>query len=327
MGVTSKKFMIKKSIIFLLLFSTILFMSCKKAALKTDIIDISILREDSANSEIIELGIKDEIALTNKNVLFTTFIADSSYTSFIEEASKINAGSSKTVIAIGKNALDAAYTIMPGKNIIFSVIKDEYYFSPSENMDTLYLNARGVYYLPNITEIIEGVVNITKAKSLGYIYGKDKYSLYMKDVISNICLKNNIKYIEYNLEVITNFESAFKYSKKPNILFITKDKDVMENLYNIIQVAYDNFVPIVSTDIFSSKNSKILLAVDINYYRLGRITAHILNEFLDNKKMENINSIYLDGRDSFNVLINTDVAKHFKIKFPEELITNVYFTQ
>ena len=122
--------------------------------------------------------------------------------------------------------------------------------------------------------------------------------------------------IDGNLDSI-DIENNIK-SKNIDYIILANEDYINNNIYSISYLCDKYSIPLINTDISEAVNTAILFSLDFNYYYLGRQLALVLNEVINNNgKTEGVDFLKLS--DSYEILVNEDIAEEYDIKLTEEI--------
>lgn len=308
--------MLKKLFIISLLF----IFSCGKNVTDNSSISVSILKsKENTPYNAIEHGIIDELSSKNIKIAINQYVSDSSEISTIELANKIKEDNSSIAISIGRTATLLSMNIIVPQLIVFTGIID------NKTLDSIIKNKfqnnniTGVYSILDIKPYIKDISAISNVKSFGYIYlDSSLTSKYISDSIRNYCMENNIEYFSYPIRNIYDIQSELDFdNKKIDLLYIANDSVILEYISDIAQKAEKYFIPIITTDIESALEGDVLFSIDINYYRMGRITANMVYDIIKENKKHDIDLINIE--DANEILINEDIAKSLNIVLSDDI--------
>ena len=226
----------------------------------------------------------------------------------------------KKPIVIGENATLLSMNIIVPQTIIFAGCFDDLSISNINRNRIQNNNITGVYVNLDITKYIK-MISDKYVDNIAYLYTKNsEMSANISKYIGRYCRNENITYhpliIDGNLDSI-DIENNIK-SKNIDYIILANEDYINNNIYSISYLCDKYSIPLINTDISEAVNTAILFSLDFNYYYLGRQLALVLNEVINNNgKTEGVDFLKLS--DSYEILVNEDIAEEYDIKLTEEI--------
>ena len=307
-----------KIIFFILIFLAV---SCsdEESLKKTTIISV-IKEKNTRKYNSIEKGLLDQINSDGMDVYINFYSLDNDELSIIRTANNVRDDNSSIAIVIGENATLLSMNIIVPQTIIFSGCFDDLSISNINRNRIQNNNITGVYVNLDITKYIK-MISDKYVDNIAYLYTKNsEMSANISKYIGRYCRNENITYhpliIDGNLDSI-DIENNIK-SKNIDYIILANEDYINNNIYSISYLCDKYSIPLINTDISEAVNTAILFSLDFNYYYLGRQLALVLNEVINNNgKTEGVDFLKLS--DSYEILVNEDIAEEYDIKLTEEI--------
>ena len=109
--------------------------------------------------------------------------------------------------------------------------------------------------------------------------------------------------------------------KSVDAIFVPTDNTVVSCMPLVSQIAVSNNLPVICSESASVKNGA-LATYGIDYYELGKQTAQMASEILNNKSYTSNMPIQFISDNNLKLFINKKIAEKLNINISDELINN-----
>ncbi len=304
----------KKYFLFLLILVSFNF-SCSKQEEPSNKNRITIIKyEHSTLVNQIEEGLVDELYLKLDHLEIISYTGNGTEEDAIRILTIAKHNNSKVIVTISREATLLALNVLETNKIAFAG-----YFSVEEanqiyRHNNLHGNVKGIYKVEDANLYIQKLAKILDPNSIGYMYKIDNISsLNRASLIKNTASNLNIEYYDFPILRAANITNI----NHENIDVLYIDNSVLGNI-NFIVSNYS--IPIVTSDNTDFVYNNILLSMDVNYYRVGRLLSDSVLKIINGENIKNIKNILLKSEDNFDIYINEDVAKKLNIKINTKLL-------
>lgn len=164
---------------------------------------------------------------------------------------------------------------------------------------------------------------LPNAKKVGILYSSNEVnSKIQAQSASEEAKKLNIETIEYTISNSNEIAQIMNHiGKSVDAIFVPTDNTVVSCMPLVSQIASSNNLPVISSEPASVKNGA-LATYGIDYYELGKQSAIMAAEILNNKSYTSNMPIKFIDDNNLKLFINKKVAEKLKIDIPNELVYN-----
>ena len=164
---------------------------------------------------------------------------------------------------------------------------------------------------------------LPNAKKVGILYSSNEVnSKIQAQSASEEAEKLNIETIEYTVSNSNEIAQIMNHiGKSVDAIFVPTDNTVVSCMPLVSQIASSNNLPVISSEPASVKNGA-LATYGIDYYELGKQSAIMAAEILNNKSYTSNMPIKFIDDNNLKLFINKKVAEKLKIDIPNELVYN-----
>lgn len=297
-------------ILFLVCFS----FSCSKKEDSFNKNRITIIKyEHSKLVNSIEEGLIDELYYLNiDDIDIVSYTGNGTEEDAIRILTIAKHNNSKVIVTISREATLLALNILETNKILFAG-----YFSVEEanqiyRHNNLYGNVKGIYKVGDANLYVEKLTKLLDMNSIGYMYRVDSIgSLARVPLVKNMASNLNITYYDFPILRASSITNTSTFTNYKNIDVLYVDDSVLANI-NLVASNYS--IPIVTSDNNDFFYDNILLSMDVNYYKVGRLLSDSVLKIINGESIENVNNILLKSEDYFDIYINEDIVKKLNIK-------------
>jgi len=302
---------------FILLLSLIAFfnLSCKKDETTNSLDKIIIIKsEESTTSDKVAMGIIDQLNISGIKLDIINYNTKGSQKSLISALNEAKTKHPLAIITISEIPTITALSLLKTNNTIFFGIFNVDEINQIYRANNKYSNIKGVYKIENMTPYIRKIkTTLNNINSIGYLYNVNNINSTEKiKYLSDMFRKEGLEYI--SLPIANESDITNNYSNiinKIDALYIDSDKLTLKAIEYINSENNQYLPPIITTHTYSSYNN-ILLSININYYRAGRMLADIIIELKEKRSLDKIKNIKIEN--NFDIYINKTVLDNLDIK-------------
>ncbi|ADR18371.1 ABC transporter substrate-binding protein [Calditerrivibrio nitroreducens] len=261
-----------------------------------------------------ELGYEE-----GKNVKFDIQIAQGNIATANQIAKKFVGDKKDLIVAIATPSAQAVANLTKNIPIVISAITDPVGAKLVKSLEKPGGNITGTTDMSPVKEQIAlfDKLNIS-VKRLGVIYNSgEANSRTLVNILKAVAKQRGIMVVE---ATVTNSSGVLMAAKslvgKVDGIYIPTDNTVVSALESVIQVSFDNKIPVITGDTDSVVRGA-LASLGMDYYKLGLQTGVIVSRILKGEKPANIPVETLKDLDLF---INESTAQKLGIKIDPELL-------
>ena len=164
---------------------------------------------------------------------------------------------------------------------------------------------------------------LPNAKKVGILYSSNEInSKIQAQNATEEAKKLNIETIEYTVSNSNEISQIMSHiGKSVDAIFVPTDNTVVSCMPLVSQIAVSNNLPVICSESASVKNGA-LATYGIDYYELGKQTAQIASEILNNKSYTSNIPIKFVTDNNLKLFINKKIAEKLNINISDELINN-----
>lgn len=134
--------------------------------------------------------------------------------------------------------------------------------------------------------------------------------------------KLDMQTVEYTVSNSNEISQIMNHiSKTVDAIFVPTDNTVVSCMPLVSQIAVSNNLPVICSESASVKNGA-LATYGIDYYELGKQTAQMASEILNNKSYTSNMPIQFISDNNLKLFINKKIAEKLNINISDELINN-----
>ena len=164
---------------------------------------------------------------------------------------------------------------------------------------------------------------LPNAKKIGILYSSNEInSKIQAQNAAQEAKKLDMQTVEYTVSNSNEISQIMNHiGKSVDAIFVPTDNTVVSCMPLVSQIASSNNLPIICSEAASVKNGA-LATYGIDYYELGKQTAQIASEILNNKFYNNNMPIKFIADNNLKLFINKKIAEKLNINISDELINN-----
>jgi len=261
-----------------------------------------------------ELGYEE-----GKNVKYDIQIAQGNIATANQIAKKFVGDKKDLIVAIATPSAQAVANLTKNIPIVISAITDPVGAKLVKSLEKPGGNITGTTDMSPVKEQIAlfDKLNIS-VKRLGVIYNSgEANSRTLVNILKTVAKQRGIMVVE---ATVTNSNGVLMAAKslvgKVDGIYIPTDNTVVSALESVLQVSFDNKIPVITGDTDSVVRGA-LASLGMDYYKLGLQTGVIVSKILKGEKPANIPVETLKDLDLF---INESTAHKLGIKIDPELL-------
>ncbi|MGB9730668.1 MULTISPECIES: ABC transporter substrate-binding protein [Calditerrivibrio] len=261
-----------------------------------------------------ELGYEE-----GKNVKYDIQIAQGNIATANQIAKKFVGDKKDLIVAISTPSAQAVANLTKNIPIVISAITDPVGAKLVKSLEKPSGNITGTTDMSPVKEQIAlfDKLNIS-VKRMGVIYNSgEANSRTLVDILKAVAKQRGIMVVE---ATVTNSSGVLMAAKslvgKVDGIYIPTDNTVVSALESVLQVSFDNKIPVITGDTDSVVRGA-LASLGMDYYKLGLQTGVIVSRILKGEKPANIPVETLKDLDLF---INESTAQKLGIKIDPELL-------
>lgn len=261
-----------------------------------------------------ELGYEE-----GKNVKYDIQIAQGNIATANQIAKKFVGDKKDLIVAIATPSAQAVANLTKNIPIVISAITDPVGAKLVKSLEKPGGNITGTTDMSPVKEQIAlfDKLNIP-VKRLGVIYNSgEANSRTLVNILKTVAKQRGIMVVE---ATVTNSNGVLMAAKslvgKVDGIYIPTDNTVVSALESVLQVSFDNKIPVITGDTDSVVRGA-LASLGMDYYKLGLQTGVIVSKILKGEKPANIPVETLKDLDLF---INESTAHKLGIKIDPELL-------
>jgi putative ABC transport system substrate-binding protein len=261
-----------------------------------------------------ELGYEE-----GKNVKYDIQIAQGNIATANQIAKKFVGDKKDLIVAIATPSAQAVANLTKNIPIVISAITDPVGAKLVKSLEKPSGNITGTTDMSPVKEQIAlfDKLNIS-VKRIGVIYNSgEANSRTLVNILKAVAKQRGIMVVE---ATVTNSSGVLMAAKslvgKVDGIYIPTDNTVVSALESVLQVSFDNKIPVITGDTDSVVRGA-LASLGMDYYKLGLQTGVIVSRILKGEKPANIPVETLKDLDLF---INESTAQKLGIKIDPELL-------
>lgn len=261
-----------------------------------------------------ELGYEE-----GKNVRYDIQIAQGNIATANQIAKKFIGDKKDLIIAIATPTAQAVANLTKTTPIVISAITDPVGAKLVKSLEKPGGNITGTTDMSPVKDQIALFEKLKiSVKRLGVIYNSgEANSRTLVEILRSVAKQKGIALVE---ATVTNSSGVLMAAKslvgKVDGIYIPTDNTVVSALESVLQVSYENKIPVITGDTDSVVRGA-LASLGMDYYKLGLQTGVIVGRILKGEKPANIPVETLKDLDLF---INEATAQKLGIKIDPELL-------
>jgi putative ABC transport system substrate-binding protein len=272
--------------------------------------------------DAVERGLIDEIREQgHENIRFDIQSANGEISTAASIANKFRHQRVDLAVGIATPMAQSLVNNMRGTPIVFSAITDPVGAGLRRSLYAEDSNVTGVSDLTPVKSQVELIARIVPVQRLGYIYNDgESTSVALLGVLREVTAEMGIELV---VGTVTNTSEVRQAAEvlvpRVDAVYVGTDNVMAAALPSLTTVATRHRVPVISADP-SNRDSGLLVAYGVNYYRMGRETGKIVLRILDGEKPGDIPVKFMTRPEELELYINEDVARVLGITIPEDLL-------
>ncbi|MEG2409791.1 MAG: ABC transporter substrate-binding protein [Erysipelotrichaceae bacterium] len=226
------------------------------------------------------------------------------------------------IVAIATPTAQAAANYRKHMPIVFSAVSDPVGAGLVEDMNQPNLNITGTSDEIQVDQILSLALQLNETtKTIGFIYNSSEAnSISNLEKAKKFCKEHNL---EINASPITSSsevkQAADILVSKCDIIFAPNDNTIATAMPSLAKVCKDAKIPLY-TGADSMVQDGGFASVGIDYKKLGKETANMVDQILKGKEVKDIPVKVF--KEDLNIYINKEVLKALNIKLPESILNN-----
>ena len=164
---------------------------------------------------------------------------------------------------------------------------------------------------------------LPNVKRIGILYSSNEVnSKIQAQSAAEEAKKLNIETFDYTISNSNEILQIMNHiGKSVDLIFVPTDNAVVSNMPLVSQTASSNGVPVICSEPASVKNGA-LATYGIDYYELGKQSAIMAAEILNNKSYTSSIPIKFVDDNNLKLFLNKKTAEKLKINLSDEIINN-----
>ncbi|MEF9920802.1 MAG: ABC transporter substrate-binding protein [Erysipelotrichaceae bacterium] len=226
------------------------------------------------------------------------------------------------IVAIATPTAQAAANYRKHMPVVFSAVSDPIGAGLIDDLNKPNLNITGTSDEIQVDQILSLALQLNEnIKTVGFIYNSSEAnSISNLEKAKAFCKEKNI---ELNVSPITSSgevkQAADILVSKCDAIFAPNDNTIATAMPSLAKVCKDALVPLY-TGADSMVQDGGFASVGIDYKRLGKETANMVDEILKGKDVKEIPVRVF--KEDLNIYVNKKVMKELNIKLPESILKN-----
>lgn len=265
-------------------------------------------------------GIQDELAAAGlkagETLKWEWESAQGNPSTAAQIANKFVGENPDVIVAIATPSAQASVAVARNIPVIFSAVTDPIGAKLVNNLEKPGGLVTGVTDLSPINKQLDLIQEITPTvKRLGVIYNSgEANSVSLVDLLKIEATKRGLTVVETTANRSSDVAtSARSLVGKVEAIYIPTDNTIVSALESVVQVGFDNDIPVYAGDTDSVKRGA-MAGLSFNYYDVGRQTGKLVLQVLNG---ENPGDIPVKSVEELQLLINQKSAKKMGVKIPE----------
>ncbi len=269
----------------------------------------------------VEQGIVDVITESKLPVSIDLQNANGDINTAASIANKFKAEGADITVGIATPIAVALANAIEDKPVVFSAITDPISAGLVESMDKGYKNITGASDAVPVDAQLKAFQAIVPFKKLGFIYtSSESNSVSLADQTEKACDAMGIEFIPATISNTSEIKQAAEsLIGRVDAFYVVTDNTLVSGVSALASTAAANDVPVFSSDISSSRDGGILMALGFNYYNVGRATGEIVVDIINGKNPADMPVVLLTDPKDYEMLIDLDVAKALNVNLSDDV--------
>jgi putative ABC transport system substrate-binding protein len=264
-------------------------------------------------------GFKDYFESENIPVKYRVHIAHGDQGANKEIGERIAEENPDLVLAISTPSSQACYRAVRNATILFSAVTDPVGAGLVESLDKPGPRITGMTDMSPVDRQLALIVELQPGlKKLGVIYNADESnSVSLVRIMKQQCAKHGIVVVEQTVADTDGVGAAAqRLVGRCDAVYVPGDNTVVSVIESVTRLCAANRLPVYAADVDSVPRGAVV-ALAIDYYKMGRQTAHMAARIFKGKAPS---SMPVESLRDLRIHVNVKAAELMGIELPVQLL-------